>query len=324
MVCLLIQWGMFWLFLFTMGCQKTDSLKSKVGCPDGLLPIPPTSPMFCIQPFEARINSSGEAISEQGQLPDINRSLTDAFAACTQTIREGVRLRLATHQEWLDAGDGQIGEGGKAFPWGEKDDARCILDSPKNPNRWKTVQPTGSMHECVSDWGVYDQIGNAWEWVDLEQTASKEAWVRLLESNKHVVQVSESKIELSEQLLPRMRLQTICVDMSRLIIQEGSLQVDLNKPISPDCESGGRGYLWANFVSRKHQDDALPEVGSLLPVRIVGTSVVWDKSRDEEAVGAKVGGSFYSGAQMTLKDLWIGHIPSFDGSIGFRCTSDPI
>ena len=150
MVCLLIQWSMFWLILFTIGCQKTDSITVKVGCPEGLLPIPPIVPNFCIQPFEARINSRGEAVSERGQLPDVNRSLVDAFDACTQTIRDGTRLRLATHQEWLDAGDGQIGEGGKAFPWGEKDDARCILDSPKNPNRWKTVQPTGSMSDLLT------------------------------------------------------------------------------------------------------------------------------------------------------------------------------
>jgi hypothetical protein len=324
MVCVLIHWSMIWLFLLIIGCQQIDSASPKVGCPKGLLAIPPTSPIFCIQPFEARINSSGEAVSEQGQLPDINRSLVDAFTACEHTVRDGVRLRLATHQEWLDAGDGQIGEGGKAFPWGEKDDARCILDSPKNPNRWETVQPTGSMSECVSEWGVYDQIGNAWEWVDLQQTASLDEWVRLLENQNYSVKASESKIQISEQLLPRMRLQTICVDMNRLVIQDGSLHVDLKRPISPDCESGGKGYLWVSLADRKHQNHIIPDVGSLLPVQIIGTNVVWDKSRDAEQVGAKVGGSFYSGAQMTLKDLWIGHIPSFDGSIGFRCTSDPL
>ena len=42
-----------------------------------------------------------------------------------------------------------------------------------------------------------------------------------------------------------------------------------------------------------------------------------------ERVGAKVGGSYYSGGDSTLKSIWVGHIPTFDGSIGFRCEADP-
>ena len=66
----------------------------------------------------------------------------------------------------------------------------------------------------------------------------------------------------------------------------------------------------------------VPQQGSLLPIQIHGKKIVWDQDRDGESVGAKVGGSFYSCSQMTLQDFWIGHIPSFNGSIGFRCSSD--
>ena len=100
--------------------------------------------------------------------------------------------------------------------------------------------------------------------------------------------------------------------------------MQLNSDISSDCESGGRGYLWFNNSDPRHEKILIPRQGSLLPIRIEGDKILWDKERDGEAVGAKVGGSFYSGAQMTLQDFWIGHIPSFNGSIGFRCSSDVI
>ena len=38
------------------------------------------------------------------------------------------------------------------------------------------------MEGCVSEHGVYDQIGNAWEWVDLEQNAfTRDDWIAYVE-----------------------------------------------------------------------------------------------------------------------------------------------
>ena len=258
-----------------------------------------------------------------GEIPDVNVSFEEAKIACESTTIDGQELRLASLQEWQDAGDGQLGEGGTSYPWGfEKDDSRCVIDSPVNPNQWSTVQPSGSFKGCVSASGVYDQIGNAWEWVDLEQTASRETWVSLLQEQGFMVSVSEQSIEMDPRLLPRLRLQTICVDMKRMSLEDGVLTVQLNQDISVACESGGRGYLWFNNSDPRHEQVQLPRRGSLLPIQIDGKKVVWDQEREGESVGAKVGGSFYSGAQMTLQDFWIGHIPSFNGSIGFRCSSD--
>ena len=144
----------------------------------------------------------------------------------------------------------------------------------------------------------------------------------LVRSQNFTATVSEEGIEMEPRLLPRLRLQTICVDMKRMSIDTGELTVQLNSDISSDCESGGRGYLWFNNSDPRHEKILIPQQGSLLPIRIEGNRILWDKERDGESVGAKVGGSFYSGAQMTLQDFWIGHIPSFNGSIGFRCSSD--
>ena len=46
------------------------------------------------------------------------------------------------------------------------------------------------------------------------------------------------------------------------------------------------------------------------------------QERNGEPIGAKVGGSYYSGDQARLDTIFWGHVPSFDGTIGFRCVYD--
>ena len=77
------------------------------------------------------IDSNGQASSIRGQTPAVNVSLIDAMTACESTQIDGENLRLATVQEWQDAGDGVLGAGGTPYPWGSiKDDSRCVVDSP--------------------------------------------------------------------------------------------------------------------------------------------------------------------------------------------------
>ena len=50
--------------------------------------------------------------------------------------------------------------------------------------------------------------------------------------------------------------------------------------------------------------------------------MIWDKVRDAEPLGAR---SVEPTIRVdTFATLWLGHLPSFDGSIGFRCVSDPM
>lgn len=315
---------MLFLLLY-VGCHSEVARETSKTCPTGLVPATKVHPTFCIHPFEGFIDPGGYVVSKMGQVPAVNVSLEEAKTSCEATTVDGQTLRLASLQEWQDAGDGQAGTGGTPYPWGqEKDDTRCVIDSPTHPKQWSTVQPAGSLERCVSDSGVYDQIGNAWEWVDLKQTASRADWTALIQQQGFRVSVSTRAIEMEPRLLSRLRLQTICVDMKRMMVQAGVLMVDLNQNISSACESGGRGYLSFNNSDLRHENIQVPKQGELLPIRIHDNKIVWDQDRDGESVGAKVGGSFYSGAQMTLQDFWIGHIPSFNGSIGFRCSSNTL
>ncbi len=299
-----------WCLIIGMGCGSRGTLSQE--CPEGFASVPQETLEFCVQPFEAKISEDGTAVFEQGQVPDIHVSFVAAQEACQKTIVGGRPLGLINHTEWKRAG------GGGTYPWGESHEERCILDSPKTHGTWKTVQPSGSMNGCVSEYGVYDQIGNAWEWVDLEQTATREAWVKYVEAQGHGVEVSQTLIQVREGTLAKLQYNAVCVDMKGLALDQDLLTVELRKSISKDCLTAGKGYLWyqSNDV---RQGEKIPEPGSLLPVKLWGNRIVWDKSRDGEAVGAKVGGSFYSGGESTLNSFWVGHIPSFDGSIGFRC-----
>ena len=309
---MVVHWmgRMGWILSIGMGCGSHGLLSKD--CPEGLASVPLENPEFCMQPFEAKIAENGTALCEQGQVPDIHVSFVEAQEACQKTIIDGRPLRLINHTEWKRAG------GGGTYPWGESHEERCILDSPKTHGTWKTVQPSGSMNGCVSEYGIYDQIGNAWEWVDLEQTATREEWIKYVEAQGHGVEASQTLIQLKEGTLAKLQYNAVCVDMKGIALDQDLLTVELRKPISKDCLTAGQGYLWYQNNDVR-QGEEIPEPGSLLPVKLWGNRIVWDKSRDGEAVGAKVGGSFYSGGESTLNSFWVGHIPSFDGSIGFRC-----
>lgn len=310
------------LIFVIIGCQSLF-LSNKSLCPTGLVPIPSVQPEFCVQPYEAHLTPDGLARSQKGVLPQTNVSLFQAVDACNDTVLDGQPLRLIQYDEWLMAGDVDP-EKGERFPWGEKDDHRCVITTPETTIHWSAVQPAGSMPDCKSRWGVFDQIGNAWEWVDFEQTATRDPWQAMIEAAGFSAEIKSDSIVLSPRLLPRLRLFTICVDNARMTLDGGRLSLQESPNLTGGCEGRVRGYLWANLTNQPFSDDLRPVSGALLPVRVDDQTIVWDSERDGEPVGAKVGGAFYSGGESTIPAFWIGHTPDFNGSIGFRCVSDPL
>jgi hypothetical protein len=303
-----------------VGCKT--AFWSHESCDKGLIPVPNKDPKFCVHPYESTITPEGESVSMEGVLPETNVSLHDAMAACESTVVNGQRMRLIRYDEWLMAGDVNLDKG-ELFPWREKDDSRCVITTPDTRGSWTEVQPTGTMPDCRSRWGVYDQIGNVWEWVDLQQTASRQSWTAFTAEAGFEPIVTESSIQISDRLLSRLRLQSICVQHGRLTIGVNGLQLHNPTQISLGCADNIQGYLWVNVSNEPILQQTLPTSGSLLPVKIEDGLVVWDKDRDEEPVGAKVGGAFYSGGESTIPAFWVGHTADFDGTIGFRCSVDP-
>ena len=100
----------------------------------------------------------------QERWPVVNVSFDDANAfAAWRSKRDGVAYRLPTEQEWEYAA--RNGERGDLYPWGPewKDGAAVLKEA--------TPAPVGSRENGKNRWGVFDLVGNVWEWTSSKVSA---------------------------------------------------------------------------------------------------------------------------------------------------------
>ena len=137
-------------------------------CPAEMVLVPSHGGGFCIDIYEAsagsgcmysepknqnetRINletSSCKAESTEGAYPWTNVARHQAELACAKAGK-----RLATNKEWYTASLGSPDAPGYV----ERGD--CNINDETKPSK------TGSFSRCISSHGLYDAIGNVWEWV---------------------------------------------------------------------------------------------------------------------------------------------------------------
>ena len=95
-----------------------------------------------------------------GLIPSKGVSWYQAFAAC-----ERAGFHLCTSAEWEDGCDGQPGPGGRDYPTPDGAFALGICGlSGQGQRAW--LSPGGSHPDCRTPEGVYDLLGNLWEWTD--------------------------------------------------------------------------------------------------------------------------------------------------------------
>lgn len=118
---------------------------------------------YCIDVYEASredadrttpgVQDDGRARSLPDRLPWRNVTWGGARAAC-----EANGKRLCALDEWVDACDGAVGDGGNTYVYGD------TLDAPRCNTQGAGVAITGSLESCKATTNTYDQSGNLWEW----------------------------------------------------------------------------------------------------------------------------------------------------------------
>jgi hypothetical protein len=116
-------------------------------CPNGMVSvIDSAGRSFCIDRYEWP--------NREGKAPRTNASWVEAKVACIDMGK-----RLCTRQEWET-----VCRGGThtMYPYGD------IYDREKCRTEEKNAGKSGSVKKCASK-GVFDMVGNVWEWVDDKQ-----------------------------------------------------------------------------------------------------------------------------------------------------------
>ena len=293
--------------------EDTNTEEITVHCMDGFAPIPTENPVYCIMMCEASIADAG-VISKVGELPSSNISYYDAQEYCS-SIAHDPPMRLPTIEEWIDAGDGVLGDGGTHYPWGDDFHAgECIL--PYGEITWESHQTCGYLDTCSSTFAVYDQIGNLWEWAESGIHADINAWMLHQEEQEQVFSMSDNILHIDGENLHGVHPFVIGLSQFTIDIVDGAIWVRVTEPFRDDLP--GVGYLKSNDLGSPSFRDFLP-ISLAWDEQRKNARIVVESYRDGEPIPAKVGGSFYSGADSRLDTVFWGHVPEFDGSIGFRC-----
>jgi len=278
-----------------------------------MAPVPPSAPRFCLDVYEASLEgapSEAQARSTAGVLPAVGVTWVEAAAACARTPMWGEGggapsfKHLATASEWEDGGDGVPGAGGPRFPWGDAPAAdRCALAPREGPAPGAGLVPTGSHPDCAGPTGVYDLVGNAWEWVDSGARVDLAAWSRAavgLERDGDVLRVAGPQ-----------HLALYALSAADL---EGEFTIGAGAALGVRLRRGASGGAWLVHAAGR----TLPE--QLLPVHLgQDGSVRVDLDLDGAPIPEKRGGAWYAGWDVDLRTRSHAHLPDFRGTIGFRC-----
>jgi hypothetical protein len=278
--------------------------------------------------------ATATAASLAGVAPTTAITYGQADTVCANTPvldREGEIVgykHLVTFDEWQDAADGTIGEGGYAYPYGDDFvDGACACANQEGVVVYEGVQPTGSFKRCVSVFGAYDQSGNAWEWVDPQQAIDIAGWWVYGEA-LGLADTGGYLSVPSGELLEDLSVNAAGVSPTTLDIDEENFLTVEADTSSWDYNAGNpTGYL--DYLTGS---DEIPRVS--LPVEADRDAALSSDrarlrimtERDGQPITAKVGGAYYTSVDTCrlTEQPFTGHQHDFDGTIGFRCASPPI
>lgn len=294
-------------------------------CPADMAAVPAESPAFCIDRYEVTV-ADGVATGLAGVIPTVGYSIEEAMAFCAATPaldaagEAYATRRLVTTEEWVDAGDGVVGEGGTAFPWGERwEDDVCATMRADGTQVYMALQPTGAFPSCVSTAGVYDQIGNAWEWMDSGRVLDVAGALAEIAAAGTTLTEDPAGLRVTEGGSGGFAIESTGVSPPSVrITDEGFLELDASQ-IPAVADWLNAGYLRSGEAR--------------LPVTLLASSTdadapwrmfaAWDY--DGRPLPEKRGCAYYTGWEnaCSLDASNSPHMPDFTGTIGFRCAVEP-
>jgi hypothetical protein len=320
-------------------------------CPTGMVPVGGdlSLPDFCIDQYEATVTgeigdpnqhsgtgtpTTATAESVPEVMPSVGISFDQAKAICgnTPVLDSDQNVvgtkRLAASQEWSDAADGTLGSGGLSYPYGDEwiDDA-CATPLRDGQVVLETLQRTGSLAECVSPFGVYDAVGNAWEWSDSGAVHDISGVLAIAQSNG----IDISKGPGGSLVVSESALAFLGMEMAGLIADAATFQVGEGGilQLGPDAFdlrahfSIFKGHL---LFQKNGEELGLLPVWFDEPTQETAprpAQLLWEA--DGAAIPHKRGCAYYTGNAngCQIQHLNRTHLHDFFGTISFRCVADP-
>ena len=266
---------------------------------------------------EAAVVATATATPIEGAVPALDVSYSQAEQVCANTPvldRHGDevgRKRLPTAEEWIDAADGVVGQGGTLYPYGDVYSASAC-PCPEGDESYSGPEQAGAWPDCVSAFGVYDQSGNLWEWVDGGDRVDHAGFWSAADGASLDVGQESGLLSGSGSVGP-LELYVNGVDGETLAFVDGWLVVEV------DGTSRGFGDEVGGYLALEL------EVTSWLAVTVEESGQLRVRDAwDGLPVAHKRGGAWYVGP--CDLDPSILNLESHDylGDIGFRCVADPV
>jgi len=149
--------SILWLALLLPACGPSPEPAMRAvlpPCPARMVQVG----TFCIDRYESRI-VEGVAELAEGEMPAVGVSFNDADRAC-----RAAGFRLCEADEWTRACQGADA---RPVPYGAAWVAHtCNSVQPDDDMNLFPVRNGGSFPGCVSEEGVFDLVGNVWEWTN--------------------------------------------------------------------------------------------------------------------------------------------------------------
>ena len=303
-------------------------------CPDGMVLVPAT-PAYCIDAYEVQVDSDGTAQARAGIVPTEGFAYDEAVATCARSPAVNAAgeaygsKRLARAREWEDAADGQVGAGGTRWPYGDAYvDGACATLAADGTQRLGETAPTGSFPACVSAYGVFDAIGNLWEWVDAGMHVDVAAALEARAREGYTLRAdAEGRLHLDAGDPTRLELRIggLGPDRAPNVAPDGALFMRADQVLAPPERFFAAGFLTVAGPTPSRADAYLP-VELVTPGETGGPWGVNLRAADDGLALTDKRGCAYYTCPPEAQDVHAAmhdHPHDFRGSIGFRCVADP-